>query len=76
VAREYMGITETRRAVLRLVCEGKSNNEIGAALGKSPLTVKNQIVELLKHYGVGNRLMIAVAAIKGGDVAPDDIEFS
>lgn len=38
--------------VAHLVVQGKSNPEIGDALGMHLSTVKNRVVSLLKHYGV------------------------
>jgi DNA-binding CsgD family transcriptional regulator len=42
-------------AILRLVAEGKTNKEIAAARGISPLTARNSVRELLRRFGATNR---------------------
>lgn len=46
---------ERHLAVLRLVAEGKTNKEIGAARGISALTARNVVRELLRRFGATNR---------------------
>jgi FixJ family two-component response regulator len=41
--------------VAHLVVHGKSNPEIGAALGLHVSTVKNRVATLLRHYGMAKR---------------------
>lgn len=48
-------ITARERQVLQGVREGKSNHEIGAALGISALTVKNHVQKILRKLGAANR---------------------
>lgn len=48
-------ITEREVEILRLVQRGSSNHEIGAALGISPLTVKNHTQKIFRKLKVQNR---------------------
>lgn len=48
-------ITARERQVLQGVREGKNNQEIGAALGISALTVKNHVQKILRKLGAANR---------------------
>jgi transcriptional regulator EpsA len=54
--REEAGrITTREEEILRWVALGKSNFEIGAILGISPLTVKNHVQKILRKLNVVNR---------------------
>ena len=48
-------ITKREVEILRLVQRGSSNHEIGAALGISPLTVKNHTQKIFRKLKVQNR---------------------
>lgn len=48
-------LTQREQEVLRWVCLGKSNIEIGMILGISALTVKNHVQEILRRLNVQNR---------------------
>jgi transcriptional regulator EpsA len=48
-------VTEREIQILRLVQQGKSNFEIGAELGISPLTVKNHTQKMFRKLKVQNR---------------------
>lgn len=48
-------VTGREVEILRLVQQGKSNHEIGAALGISPLTVKNHVQKIYRKLNVQNR---------------------
>ena len=48
-------ITDREVEILRLVQRGNSNHEIGAALGISPLTVKNHTQKIFRKLKVQNR---------------------
>lgn len=48
-------ITAREVEILRLVQQGKSNQDIGAALGISPLTVKNHVQRIYRKLNVQNR---------------------
>lgn len=60
-------LTDRQRAVLELLCRGKSNRDIGVALGLTESTVKVHVTSLMKALGAMNRTQVAVmvAAIAG-----------
>ncbi len=55
--------------VLRLVCGGASNDEIGAQLGVSEKTVESHLRRLFDRYGVLSRTELAVLALREGWVS-------
>jgi transcriptional regulator EpsA len=59
-------ITERERQVLLWVREGKSNQEIGEALGISPLTVKNHVQKILRKLECSNRAQAVADAMALG----------
>jgi DNA-binding NarL/FixJ family response regulator len=52
--------------VLRLLCEGRSNKEIGRTLGVSQKTVKVHVTAIFKALNVANRVQAAAVADKAG----------
>lgn len=52
--------------VLRLLAEGKENNEIAEALVISPRTAKNHVASILAKLGIENRIQAAVIAVRSG----------
>ncbi len=54
-------ITPAEREVLNYVCAGYSNKEIGGMLGKSELTVKNQVSSCLRKLGLTSRTRLMAA---------------
>ena len=48
-------LSPAERIVAAFVCQGLSNREIAAALGKSERTVKNQVSAILAKCGVPTR---------------------
>jgi len=62
-------ITARERQVLHGVREGRSNQQIGEALGISALTVKNHIQKILRKLGAHNRAQ-AVAMTMSMNLAP------
>lgn len=75
-ANEKPHIPPSEAAVLHWVMHGKTNNEIGAILGKSPLTVKRQVEKLIDRFGVVDRTSLAVAALQRGVVRLDTLELA
>jgi DNA-binding NarL/FixJ family response regulator len=57
-------LTEREVEVLRLVVAGKTNQEIGFALGISPRTVEKHVDSLYGKMGVSSRVEAAVSAVR------------
>ena len=57
-------LTEREFEVLRLVVAGKTNQEIGFALGISPRTVEKHVDSLYTKMGVNSRVEAAVSAVR------------
>jgi DNA-binding NarL/FixJ family response regulator len=66
---ELPALSPREREVLALVAEGRSNNEIGAALFISPITVRNHVSRILEKLQVRDRreAMIRVQRAGGAD---------
>jgi DNA-binding NarL/FixJ family response regulator len=60
------GLSERELEVLRLLAEGKGNNQIAAELFISPATVKDHVSAILSKLEVSNRVQAAIAAVKSG----------
>jgi DNA-binding NarL/FixJ family response regulator len=52
--------------VLQLVSEGRSNKEIGDALGLSALTVKSHLARIARKIGTGDRAEMVAHAMRSG----------
>jgi len=61
---EARRITTREEEILRWVALGKSNFEIGAILGISPLTVKNHVQKILRKLNVVNRAQAVGKAVE------------
>ena len=59
-------LTDRERDILRLVAEGKSNEEIAAELYLSVGTVKKQLSSLMLSLCLENRVQAAVYAVRAG----------
>ena len=55
--------TDRDKEVLELLVVGRSNKEIGAALGIEERTVKAHVAKLMRKVGVQNRIALSVHAI-------------
>jgi DNA-binding NarL/FixJ family response regulator len=55
--------TERERDVLEMLVAGRSNKEIGTALGIEERTVKAHVAKLMRKVGVQNRIALSVHAI-------------
>lgn len=53
-------LSPKQRAVADLMCLGKTNEEIGAILNRSPLTVKNHVQTIIHRLEANNRTRAAV----------------
>jgi DNA-binding NarL/FixJ family response regulator len=54
--------------VLQLVAEGKSNKDIGEALGLSALTVKSHLARIARKLGTGDRAEMVATAMRSGAI--------
>ena len=52
--------------VLQLVSDGRSNKEIGEALGLSALTVKSHLARIARKLGTGDRAEMVALAMRSG----------
>jgi DNA-binding NarL/FixJ family response regulator len=52
--------------VLQLVSEGRSNKEIGDALGLSALTVKSHLARIARKLGTGDRAEMVAVSMRAG----------
>jgi DNA-binding NarL/FixJ family response regulator len=60
---EPLVFTEREREVLHLLVSGRSNREIGSALGIEERTVKAHVAKLMRKAGVSNRIALSVHAL-------------
>ncbi len=63
------GLSGREVEVLQLVSEGRSNKEIGEALGLSALTVKSHLARIARKLGTGDRAEMVVVAMRAGVVS-------
>jgi DNA-binding NarL/FixJ family response regulator len=61
--------TDREKEVLEMLVAGRSNKEIGAALGIEERTVKAHVAKLMRKVGVQNRIALSVHAITHSLVA-------
>ena len=59
-------LTPREREVLALVAEGLSNDEIGARMFLSPLTVKTHVLRAMAKVGARDRAQLVVVAYESG----------
>jgi DNA-binding CsgD family transcriptional regulator len=52
--------------VLELVAGGRSNRDIGEALGLSALTVKSHLARIARKLGTGDRAEMVLIALRAG----------
>jgi two-component system, NarL family, response regulator LiaR len=67
-------LTTRERDVLRELVLGKSNKEIGTALGIGEQTVKSHVANLLAKLAVENRGQATIEALKRGIVNLDELQ--
>lgn len=66
VPKSGVSLTNRQIDVLRLLCEGRSNKEIGRILGVSQKTVKVHVTAIFRALNVVNRTQAAAKADKAG----------
>jgi DNA-binding NarL/FixJ family response regulator len=59
-------LSERELDVVRLVVEGRSNDEIGARLGIGPKTVESHLRRLFERFDVASRTELATRALREG----------
>jgi PAS domain S-box-containing protein len=59
-------LTARERQILRLLAAGRTNREIGAQIGRTSGTVKNQVAVILSKLNVSDRTQAAVRAVEFG----------
>jgi DNA-binding NarL/FixJ family response regulator len=59
-------LTPRELDVVRLVVDGRSNDEIGAALGIGPKTVETHLGRMFERLGIASRTELATRAIREG----------
>jgi two-component system nitrate/nitrite response regulator NarL len=64
--KDFRGLTPREKEVLAAVVEGRTNQEIGFALGVSEKTVEKHIFAILQKLGVHTRVEAAVFAVREG----------
>jgi DNA-binding CsgD family transcriptional regulator/tetratricopeptide (TPR) repeat protein len=62
-------LSRTERAVLELVCDGKSTMEIAAVRGRSKQTIRNTISKILTAFGVPDRPALLRECLRRGLIA-------
>ena len=65
-------LTAREHDVVRLVADGRSNDEIGATLGIGSKTVETHLSRIFERFGVSSRTELAARAVREGwlDVPP------
>ncbi|HLZ29420.1 MAG TPA: MEDS domain-containing protein [Chloroflexota bacterium] len=65
-ASELQYLTDRERQILRLMAAGRTNREIGAEIGLTTGTVKNQVAQILSKLNASDRTQAAVRAVELG----------
>jgi DNA-binding NarL/FixJ family response regulator len=65
-------LTPREHDVVRLVADGRSNDEIGATLGIGSKTVETHLSRIFERFGISSRAELAARAVREGwlDVPP------
>jgi DNA-binding NarL/FixJ family response regulator len=59
-------LSRREREVIKLVCSGYTNKEIGKELGITTTTARNYIVSIMNKLGARNRAHAAAIAVSSG----------
>ena len=63
------GLSAREIEVLQLVSDGKTNKDIGDALGLSALTVKSHLARIARKLGTGDRAEMVMVALRAGVIS-------
>jgi DNA-binding CsgD family transcriptional regulator len=66
VVRQRLPLTEREKQILRLVCDGLTNAEIGRSLRIAAETVKSELKRIFRKIEVKNRTQAAVLLVRSG----------
>lgn len=69
-------LTPREREIAEMICRGLSNREIGAILGTSPHTVRNQTVQIFRKLEVDNRVELTALLSGRSYGRADDLSVS
>lgn len=61
-----LALTGRELEVIRLIVEGRSNDEIGASLHISPKTVESHLRRIFERFAIGSRTELATRALREG----------
>jgi|GEM_PF-6279694 len=70
------GLTPAETEILALVARGKTNDEIAAARGSHPGTVRIQLTAIFRKLQVRNRSEATLVALRSGFVADRQVELT
>ena len=62
--RPRPSLTLREKEVLRLICDGRTNAEIGTQLNVSRETIKSELKRIFRKLGVANRTQAAVLLVR------------
>ncbi len=71
-----IGLTPRQRRIAALIAAGRTNAEIGRALGVSSNTVKNHITQMFLRLRMTNRVQVAVWASQQDELRFAPLETS
>jgi DNA-binding CsgD family transcriptional regulator len=61
-----LGLSAREIQIVRLISFGRTNDEIGAALGITGLTVKSHVARMLRKTGANDRSHLVLLALRAG----------
>ncbi|WP_081466040.1 response regulator transcription factor [Peptoanaerobacter stomatis] len=64
ITSEKIDITDEQKKIIKLIVDGKKNEEIAEELHYSIGSIKNKITQILKELNLVDRTALAVYAIK------------
>jgi len=70
VANALESLTSKEMQVLKLICEGNSNKQIGDIQGTSEQTIKNQVSSILRKLNANDRAHAVYIAARDGWIPP------